>query len=82
MKIHLTGDSLIARHEGYQVPILNHFLQENANKTLDITNSAKAGDNSFDLLARLDNDVLSTQKADKIFILIGTNDLASHKQIP
>ncbi|MHC5268803.1 hypothetical protein ACYSNO_06465 [Enterococcus sp. LJL98] len=39
-------------------------------------------DNTFDFLKRIEQDILSLNKSDKIFILLGANDLAIHKQIP
>ncbi|KRN26732.1 GDSL-type esterase/lipase family protein [Liquorilactobacillus mali] len=80
MNIHLTGDSLIARYEGHKQPIINEILKELKDK-LSITNTACPGDNTADILTRMKADILSSKKADKIFILIGTNDIALNKQI-
>ncbi|MCZ4391552.1 esterase [Enterococcus faecium] len=43
-------------------------------------NTAVSGNNSQALRERFAKDVLS-YAADKVFILIGTNDLAEHKQL-
>lgn len=81
MQIQLTGDSLIARHEGLAEPMLNVALHH-CRPDLVIRNTAVCGDNTFDLLMRLSRDVLVGPTVDRLYILIGTNDLAQHKQVP
>ena len=81
MHIHITGDSLEARFEGYEEPILNHLLKQKI-ADLQVTNTAVSGNNTRDLLARLETDILSQPAADDLFLLIGANDLATHKQVP
>lgn len=78
--IHLTGDSLMARYEGYKQPIINEILKR-LNPQIEIINTAHAGDNTTDLLARMDTEILSHTNADRIFMLIGINDLALNKQV-
>lgn len=78
MKILLLGDSLFARHEGQSEPHINVSLRQIL-PDLDIQNSAESGDNSFDLLKKLDTDDLSGH--DLVFIWIGANDLTIHKQV-
>lgn len=80
MNIHLTGDSLMARYEGCKQPMINEKLKE-LDRELSITNTAHPGDNTADLLARIKIEILTGKKADKVFILIGTNDLAINKQL-
>lgn len=78
MKIVLLGDSLFARFEGKAEPHINFSLKQYL-PDLVITNLAESGDNSVDLLAKLDN--WDFPEVDKVFVWIGTNDLAIHKQI-
>ncbi|WP_122646888.1 GDSL-type esterase/lipase family protein [Enterococcus mediterraneensis] len=81
MKILVTGDSLIARKESLKEPMLNHYLKKKV-PGIKIINTAISGNNTNDLIQRFEKDVMSYQGIDKIFILIGTNDLALNKQIP
>ncbi|MBP2622702.1 GDSL-type esterase/lipase family protein [Streptococcus oricebi] len=81
MYIHITGDSLSARFEGYEEPILNHLLKQKI-ADLQVINTAVPGNNTRDLLARLEADILSQSATDYLFLLIGANDLATHKQVP
>ena len=79
MHIYLSGDSLIARHEGYQQPILNHLLKEK-DASITITNTAVPGINSQQFLQQY-NKLGPNQNFDYLVVLLGTNDLATHKQI-
>lgn len=78
MKIALLGDSLFARFEGRDEPHINFSLKQYIPE-LVIANIAESGDNSFDLLEKLAK--WDFPKVDKVFVWIGTNDLATHKQI-
>ena len=78
MLIHITGDSLAARAERTSDSTLSYLLS-NSNQ---VVNTAKSGDSSGDLLERLEDDVLSKEEADVFILLIGANDLATHKQTP
>lgn len=78
MHLILLGDSLFARHEGKAEPHINFSLKQYL-PDLVITNLAESGDNSIDLIAKLDN--WDFPKADKVVVWIGTNDLAIHKQV-
>ncbi|MBY5035558.1 hypothetical protein K6V78_11015 [Streptococcus gallolyticus] len=78
MKVLLLGDSLFARHEGKEIPHINHSLLARQ-ADLQIDNRAVSGDNTFDLLNILQGQ--SSWSADYIFIIIGANDLAIHKQV-
>lgn len=79
MHIYLSGDSLIARHEGYQHPILNHLLKEK-DASINITNTAVPGINSQQFLQQY-NKLGPNQNFDYLVVLLGTSDLATHKQI-
>ncbi|WP_289762497.1 SGNH/GDSL hydrolase family protein [Lactobacillus intestinalis] len=81
MKVLLTGDSIIARCEGFSEPHLNADLKRNW-LTLKIINTAVSGINSGAFFARLSELVLTQDQCDAIVILVGTNDLATHKQVP
>lgn len=80
MKLLLTGDSIVARHEGLSEPHINAYLKENFSD-IEIVNTAVPGINSRYLLAHLNELVLKQVKADYLIILIGTNDCAFHKKI-
>lgn len=81
MKILLTGDSIIARHEGPEEPRLNFELKKRWSN-LKIINTAVSGINSGAFFARLSDLVLTQPQCDNLVILLGTNDLATHKQVP
>lgn len=81
MKILLTGDSIIARHEGLTEPRLNYELKKRIDH-IELVNTAVSGINSGAFFARLSELVLTAEKCDKIVLLLGTNDLATHKQVP
>ncbi|HAQ8668105.1 TPA: SGNH/GDSL hydrolase family protein [Enterococcus faecium] len=70
---------MIVRKETLKKPMLNVYLQ-NKISGIHIKNTAVSGNNSQALRERFAKDVLS-YTADKVFILIGTNDLAEHKQL-
>ncbi|MET3644069.1 GDSL-type esterase/lipase family protein [Streptococcus gallinaceus] len=78
MKLILWGDSLFARHEGQDIPHINHSLLV-LRTDLQIENRAVSGDNSYDLLKWLEE--AEDWSAARVFVLIGANDLAMHKQI-
>lgn len=81
MKVLLTGDSIIARHEGLQEPRLNAKLKQKISD-LELTNTAVSGINSGAFFARMSELVLKQKKHEVLVILLGTNDLATHKQVP
>lgn len=80
MKLLLTGDSIIARSETGRTPELNIQLQKIL--PCKIINTAISGINSGGLALSLPNLVFAQSKCDYLIILIGTNDLATHKQVP
>ncbi|MGN1284508.1 MAG: GDSL-type esterase/lipase family protein, partial [Candidatus Limosilactobacillus intestinavium] len=81
MRILLTGDSIIARNEGKIEPHINWNLRQFFPE-IEIENTAVSGINSGAFLTRLNELVLSVKKCDNLVILLGTNDLATHKQVP
>ncbi len=74
----LLGDSLFARFEGMAEPHINVALKKLLPQ-VQIDNKAVSGDNSFDLLKILQKQILSP--SDWVFVFIGANDLAQHKQV-
>ncbi|RRD31923.1 hypothetical protein EII38_04005 [Streptococcus minor] len=78
MKVLLLGDSLFARWEGQKEPHINYSLRQ-MDADLEICNLAESGDNSFDLLEKLAREHISG--FDMVFVWIGANDLATHKQV-
>ena len=81
MKLLLTGDSIIARHEGLSEPRINYELKKLLGN-VELINTAVSGINSGAFFARISELVLKVPVCDKIVILLGTNDLATHKQVP
>lgn len=81
MRLLLTGDSIIARYEGKNEPHLNWNLKQIL-PDIEIENTAVSGINSGAFFARLDELVLSVKQCDNLVILLGTNDLPTHKQVP
>ncbi|AGQ22678.1 esterase [Lactobacillus helveticus] len=81
MRVLLTGDSIIARYEGKPEPHINWNLKQILPE-IQIENTAVSGINSGAFFARLNELVLSVKKCDNLVILLGTNDLATHKQVP
>lgn len=80
MKLLLTGDSIIARSENHTIPEINFQLQKL--NSYQIYNTAISGINSGGLALSLPNLVFNQPKCDYLIILVGTNDLAVHKQVP
>lgn len=78
MKILLLGDSLFAGYEGLEEPHINFSLKKILSG-VKIQNLAQSGDNSFDLLEKLQKKQISG--ANLVFVWIGANDLATHKQV-
>ncbi|WEV36752.1 SGNH/GDSL hydrolase family protein [Lactobacillus sp. ESL0677] len=81
MKLLLTGDSIIARKEGLNEPRLNATLKK-LHQNLELNNTAVSGINSGAFYAMMSELVLKQRRCDKLIILLGTNDLAQHKQVP
>lgn len=81
MKLLLTGDSIFARHEGYREPAINYFLSQRFPQA-KLINTAYPGLNTGGLCATINERIFQVEKCDYLIILIGTNDLATHKQVP
>ena len=81
MKLLLTGDSIVARHEGLDEPMLDAKLRQKISG-IELNNTAVSGINSGAFFVCLNDLVLKQKPCDKLFILLGTNDLATHKQVP
>ena len=81
MKILLTGDSIIARKEGLAEPHINYNLKQLLSN-LQVINTAVSGINSVNFYAMLSELVLKKERCDKVALLLGTNDLATNKQVP
>lgn len=79
MKIHVTGDSLMARHETAKQPMVNLILHQK-DPILRVQNSAISGNTTRDLLVRY-KDIILDKDSDYLFVLVGTNDLASDRDI-
>ena len=78
MRLHISGDSLAARAEGTSGPTLNQLLSP----PYVVVNTARSGDSSQDILERLEQDILSDMEPQVFILLVGANDLATHKQVP
>lgn len=81
LKLLLSGDSIIARHEGLTEPHINYNLKKLI-PNCQIINTAVSGINSGGFFASLSDLVFKQEKCDYFILLIGTNDLATHKQVP
>lgn len=79
VKIHVTGDSLMARHETADQPMVNIKLLD-LDLSLEIQNSAISGNTTRDLLARYD-DIILDKVSEYLFVLVGTNDLSSDRDV-
>ncbi|MCZ8466901.1 SGNH/GDSL hydrolase family protein [Streptococcus uberis] len=79
MKIHVTGDSLMARYETAKQPMVNLILHQK-DPLLRVQNSAISGNTTRDLLVRY-KDIILDKDSDYLFVLVGTNDLASDRDI-
>ena len=82
LNIQITGESILARFQGNEdEPMINNCLKNKLGPAVRLTNTAISGNNTFDMLTRIEKDILSVPTSNLIFILIGTNDLALHKQV-
>ena len=80
MKICLLGDSLLARFEGKNEPIINDMLHRKLVTSYTLDNVAVSGNNTYDVLERLEKDVIAKQP-DLVIIMLGANDAAIHKLV-
>ncbi|MGP4070010.1 SGNH/GDSL hydrolase family protein [Halobacillus sp. B29] len=74
------GDSLTARKEGFEEPMLTTKLAKQLNQ-YEFINAGVSGDNTVDGLERMERDVMS-HKPDGVTVFFGANDAAFHKNIP
>lgn len=80
MKIVLFGDSLTARHEGLDKPMINAHLEPHFPEH-QIRNKGVSGDTTNDAMKRLQKDVIAEQP-DLVVIQFGSNDSSAHKHVP
>ncbi len=73
------GDSLTARKEGFEEPMLTTKLAKQLQQ-YEVINAGVSGDNTVDGLERMERDVLA-HKPDGVTVLFGANDAAFHKNI-
>lgn len=73
------GDSLTARKEGFDKPMLTSKLSAIL-KSFEVINAGVSGDNTCDALLRIESDVVK-HNPDVVTVLFGANDAAFHKQI-
>ncbi|MGQ4668694.1 SGNH/GDSL hydrolase family protein [Metabacillus halosaccharovorans] len=79
VKLVCFGDSITIRKEGLSKPILTSKLASKL-ENFELINAGVAGNNTYDALLRIDNDVLK-YNPDLVTVLFGTNDAAFHKMI-
>ncbi|NQX71699.1 esterase [Paenibacillus alba] len=80
MKLVLFGDSITARTEGHDIPLLTIKLEDKLSGNWDIINAGMPGNNTFDALERIEKDVL-LHNAEFVTVLFGANDAAFHKMV-
>lgn len=78
-KIVCFGDSITARKEGFDKPMLTSKLSS-VLENFEVINAGVSGDNTCDALLRIENDVIK-YNPDLVTVLFGANDAAFHKQI-
>lgn len=78
-KIVCFGDSITARKEGFDKPLLTSKLSS-VLENFEVINAGVSGDNTCDALLRIENDVIK-YNPDLVTVLFGANDAAFHKQI-
>lgn len=80
MKLVCFGDSITARTEGKDCPLLTLKLKEKLSSNWEVINGGVPGNNTFDALQRIEKDVL-IHKPDLVTVLFGANDAAFHKMV-
>ncbi|TCM87928.1 lysophospholipase L1-like esterase [Paenibacillus sp. BK033] len=81
MKLVLFGDSITARTEGHDRPLLTIKLEDKLSGNWHIINAGIPGNNTFDALNRVKKDVI-LHNPDLVTVLFGANDAAFHKMVP
>lgn len=79
LKVVCFGDSLTARKEGFEKPMLTSKLASIL-ENVEIMNAGVSGDNTCDALSRIEKDVIK-HNPDLVTVLFGANDAAFHKQV-
>ncbi|MDQ0874320.1 lysophospholipase L1-like esterase [Paenibacillus sp. V4I3] len=80
MKLVCFGDSITARTEGYDRPLLTLKLKEKLRGNWEVINAGVPGNNTYDALQRIEKDVI-IHNPDLVTVLFGANDAAFHKMI-
>lgn len=79
LKLVCFGDSITARKEGLDAPVLTTKLSEQV-EGFEVINAGVSGNNTINAIARIENDVIK-HNPDLVTVLFGTNDAAFHKMI-
>lgn len=79
LKVVCFGDSITARKEGFDKPMLTSKLASTLENN-DVINAGVSGDNTSDAVFRIEKDVMELNP-DLVTVLFGANDAAFHKQI-
>jgi lysophospholipase L1-like esterase len=80
MKLVLFGDSITARTEGHDIPLLTIKLEDKLSGNWNIINAGMPGNNTFNALDRIEKDVLF-HNPDFVTVLFGANDAAFHNKM-
>ncbi|RBP84531.1 lysophospholipase L1-like esterase [Cytobacillus firmus] len=81
MKVVCFGDSLTARTEGRDRPLLSIMLEAKLGTEWDVVNAGVPGNNTFHALERVEKDVL-IHEPDLVTVFFGANDAAFYKMVP
>ncbi|WP_411503080.1 SGNH/GDSL hydrolase family protein [Brevibacillus centrosporus] len=81
MKVVCFGDSLTARTEGHDRPLLSIMLEAKLGAEWEVVNAGVPGNNTFQARERVETDVLQ-HAPDLVTVFFGANDAAFHKQVP
>ncbi|WP_117170254.1 GDSL-type esterase/lipase family protein [Paraliobacillus sediminis] len=79
LKLVCFGDSIMARKEGLDTPMLTTKLGERLD-SFEFINAGVSGNNTIDAISRIKNDVIK-HKPDLVTVLFGANDAAFHKMV-
>ncbi|GAV11856.1 GDSL-type esterase/lipase family protein [Paenibacillus sp. NAIST15-1] len=80
MKLVLFGDSITARTEGHERPLISIKLEDKLRGNWEIINAGVPGNTTSDALERIEKDVL-IHNPDFVTVLFGANDAASHTRV-
>ncbi|GAA0499719.1 SGNH/GDSL hydrolase family protein [Salinibacillus aidingensis] len=73
------GDSITARKEGYDTPMLTTKLAVQL-EGFEVINAGASGNNTYDALSRIENDVIK-YNPNLVTVMFGANDAAFHKMV-